>query len=164
MSSNSLSQGAKANLNGKIFEDICIPIFKNYHYAIFQQSEIKHNPSIIEGVEKYIIRNAEYTTIYNHKGKTEFVIVNCDRRIRVENKYQASAGSVDEKFVFTLLNAIEAYQEKEAIIIIDGGGYKEGAREWVRKKIEENWLDFKSQKDIKLMNIQEFIQWCSREL
>lgn len=161
---NNISQGAQANLNGKIFEDMCIPIFTNHGYKIFQQSEIKKNPGIIENIEKYVIRNAEYMSIYNHKGKTEFVLVNADRRVRVENKYQAAAGSVDEKFVYTLLNAIEAYQEKETIIIIDGGGYKPGARQWVQDRINENWLNFKEKKDIKLMNITEFIQWFNKEM
>lgn len=159
-----ISQGAQANLNGKIFEDMCIPIFTNHGYKIFTQAEINKRPEIVNGIDKYVIRNAEYMSIYNHKGKTEFVLVNSERKVRVENKYQAAAGSVDEKFVYTLLNAIEAYPEKEAIIIIDGGGYKPGARQWVQDRIDENWLNFRDKKDIKLMNITEFIKWFNKEM
>ena len=159
-----ITAGAKANLNGKIFEDMCKPIFINHGYKIFKESEIERNPSLIDGVDKYVISNAKYLSIYNHIGRTEFVIVKGERRVRVENKYQAASGSVDEKFVYTLLNAIEAYPEKEAIIIIDGDGYKPGARKWVEDRINENWLDYNKHIDIKLMRIVEFLQWFTKEM
>ena len=63
-----------------------------------------------------------------------------------------------------LLNGIYAYPEKEIIFVIDGGGYKPGALKWLKKSIENNWLDFKQNgKDIKLMNIAEFINWFNHE-
>ena len=159
-----ISQGAQANLNGKIFEDMCVPVFKNHGYAVFKETEVDKCPNLIKGLSRYVLTNAKYTTIYNEGGRTEFVIYNGDRKVRVENKYQSRAGSVDEKFVYTLLNAIEAYPEKEVIIVIDGGGYKPGARKWVQDRIDENWLNFRDKKDIQLFNIVEFIQWFDREM
>lgn len=156
-----LTQGAQANLNGKIFETLFLPIFEQKGYTIISQSEAKQKTKS-QLPKKVVIKQAAYTTIYGHPGKTEMLIINGKRRIRVENKYQRVAGSVDEKFVFTLLNAIEAYPEKEIIIVVDGGGYKEGARQWLVEKVNSNWLNFKSRgKDIKILNMMEFVQWIA---
>ena len=50
------------------------------------------------------------------------------RTVRVEAKWQQAAGSVDEKYPYMLLNGIYQYPEKEIIFVVDGGGYKPGAR------------------------------------
>lgn len=152
------TQGSLANMNGKIFENMLIPIFEAHGFKVFNESEINHID--LTHIRRYVIKNASYMTIYDNKGKTEFVIVDDFRRIRVEAKYQAAAGSVDEKYPYMLLNGIYQYPEKEIIFVVDGGGYKPGAREWLQNRINENWLDYKSKgKDIKLMNISEFMNW-----
>lgn len=77
---------------------------------------------------------------------------------------QATAGSVDEKYPYMLLNAISQYSEKEVILIVDGGGYKPGSRQWVKTQISSNWLNFKSSgKKIRLMFIAEFVNWFNHE-
>lgn len=161
----SITQGAQANLNGKVFEDMMIPIFQNNGFQVFTEAELKKKPvGFIDAIKRYVIKNATYVTIYNEGGRTEFVIVDGTRKVRVEAKYQASAGSVDEKYPYMLLNGIYQYPENEIIFVVDGGGYKPGAREWLKNHIEENWLDFKSRgKDIKLMNIVEFVNWFNHE-
>lgn len=161
-----ITQGAQANLNGKVFEEMMIPIFTAKGFEIFKESELG-KPVIkakIQTITKYIIKNASYTTIYGEGGRTEFVIVDGDRRVRVEAKYQASPGSVDEKYPYMLLNGIYKYPEKEIIFVVDGGGYKPGARKWLEDHIKDNWLDYKaSGKDIKLMKILEFVNWFNHE-
>ena len=157
-----ITQGAQANLNGKVFESMMLSIFQENDFKVFQQSELKKVNT--DDWSRYVIRNAQYTTIYEEVGRTEFVIVEADRRIRVEAKYQAAQGSVDEKYPYMLLNGIYAYPEKEIIFVVDGGGYKPGARKWLEKNIKDNWLDFKKTgKDIKLMTIVEFINWFNHE-
>ena len=162
----SITQGAQANLNGKVFENMMIPIFKANGFEIFSEAETKkpHIKSKLAVLDRYIIKNASYLTIYNEGGKTEFIIVDATRRVRVEAKYQAAAGSVDEKYPYMLLNGIYAYPENEVIFVVDGGGYKPGARKWLQDHIDKNWLDYKSQgKDIKLMSIAEFANWFNHE-
>ena len=161
----SISQGAQANLNGKVFEDMMIPIFKNNGFEVFTEAELKKkNPTFLENIERYVVKNATYVTIYKEGGRTEFVIVDGKRRVRVEAKYQASQGSVDEKYPYMLLNGIYQYPENEIIFVVDGGGYKPGAREWLKEHIDNNWLDYKSRgRDIKLMNIAEFVNWFNHE-
>jgi len=161
-----LSQGARANRNGKQFEEMCIPLFENHGFKILNISEFRKLEKNNALPKKYVLKNAPFTSIYNHQGKTEFVIVDKSREIariiRIENKYQESAGSVDEKFPYMLLNAIQAYPEKEVILVVDGNGYKPGAKQWLQDRIDEGWLDFKEEKDIKLMNVIEFVNWLNR--
>lgn len=159
-------QGKQANLNGKVVESMLEPIFKANGFAIFDNSEVVKNPSVLENLPRYVLRNVPFETVYGSSGKTEFVIVDTEsgRRIRIESKYQASAGSVDEKFPYMFLNGVYKYPENEVIFIVDGGGYKSSAREWIQNSIDTNWLDFRSRgKDIKLMNISDFVNWFNHE-
>ncbi len=161
-----ISQGAQANKNGRVFENMMIPIFKDAGFEVFTESELS-KPKIKEHVanlKRYIIKNAEYITIYGEGGRTEFVIVDATRRIRVEAKYQSAQGSVDEKYPYMLLNGIYQYPESEIIFVVDGGGYKPGARKWLEDHIKDNWLDYKAKgKDLKLMSIAEFANWFNHE-
>ena len=161
-----LSQGAQANKNGKVFENMMIPIFADAGFEVFTQSDLKKKKvqKKIQTLKRYVVRNSSYITIYGEGGKTEFVIIDDPRRIRVEAKFQASNGSVDEKYPYMLLNGIFQYPESEIIFVVDGGGYKPGARKWLENRIKENWLDYKERgKDIKLMTITEFATWFNHE-
>jgi hypothetical protein len=159
------SQGAMANANGKVFEKMMIPVFEDNQFVVLSESAYLSNPSKYSTIDRYVLKNVKYTTIYEHEGKTEFVIVAGNRRIRVEAKYQSAAGSVDEKYPYMLLNGIYQYPEKEIIFVVDGKGYKPGAHKWLKEHIENNWLDYKNKygKDIKLMNISEFMNWFNHE-
>ena len=158
-----VTQGAKANLNGKVFEQMVIPIFKANGFEIFTGNEL-NKKRLTDKPLRYVVKNATYKTIYGETGRTEFVIVVGKRKIRIEIKYQSVAGSVDEKYPYMLLNAIYQYPEKEVIFIVDGGGYKLGARRWLETNIKNNWLDFmETGKNIKLMTIIEFMSWFNSE-
>ena len=196
-----ITQGARANLNGRVFEQMIIPIFKSNSFEIFTEKELNEKRSI-DKLSKYVIKNAPYKTIYGEKGRTElkvakqpkvakqlkpkaptakplnalrptakllkvakqFVIVVGARKIRIEVKHQSVVGSVDEKYSYMLLNAIYQYPEKEIIFIVDGEGYKPGARKWLETSIKNNWLNFKKRgKGIKLMTITEFMNWFNHE-
>lgn len=172
---NTQKQGTKANNTGHIFEDMMLPIFKTHGFLVITNAELKANPDIILGVDKYVVRNVPFTTIYDQPGKTEFVIYDASavndagepylRAIRVEAKWQQSAGSVDEKYPYMLLNGIYGYPEHEIIFVVDGGGYKPGARQWLADHINDNWLDYQNSqsKTIKLMKIDEFVKWFNNE-
>lgn len=156
------SQGAQANLNGKIFEDMCIPLLAQHGFIILSYKEFETMRKL---PVRYVVQQMPYITIYGHKGRTEMVIVDQvqNRVVRVENKYQQAAGSVDEKYPYMYLNAVFAYEEPEVIFVIDGGGFKPGAKKWLIDRINENWLDYRSMgKSIQLMTIAEFINWVNR--
>ena len=74
-------------------------------------------------------------SIYKKPRKVDFILyhpelwVDC---LVIECKWQASAGSVDEKYPFLVEN-IE-YGDYPTIVILDGGGYTEAASEWLRSR------------------------------
>ena len=142
-------------------EQALIPVFQNCGFPIYSERDVQMNPSLIEGLSRFILTNVSYTSIYGSShSRTEYLIIYYNRAIRVEVKFQVSNGSVDEKYPYMLLNAIYAFPESEVVLIIDGGGYKEGARQWVQNMIDGDWLGFREMgKNIILMNIGEFITW-----
>lgn len=175
MANTNVQGGTRANAQGHLFENIMLPIFQGNDFSVFQHSEIQKNPSMLNGIDRYVIRNVPFTTIYAQSGKTEFVIYDntaisssgntyC-RTVRVEAKWQQAAGSVDEKYPYMLLNGIYQYPEKEIIFVVDGGGYKPGARRWLQDQIDNDWLQYKEiqHKSIQLMTIAEFVAWFNRE-
>ena len=154
--------GSTANLNGKIFESTLIPMFKKHGYIVFSNKELKkeNHQKTYETAPKVIHTNAPFISIYNNKGKTEFLLINriLNREIRIECKWQQSAGSVDEKFPYMLLNCIYAFKEKEIFLLVDGGGYKESARRWLDDRIKERWLlEDQDEKQIKLIAFHTYI-------
>ncbi len=133
-----LKQGAKANLNGKIIEQTILPQLTLSGYTVYKYSDTVKNPEIMNE-KKVVITNMPFKSVYGHRGKTEYLIINTARgkRIRVESKHQASAGSVDEKFCNLFLNTVYAYPEDEIILLIQGEGFKVQAKEWLRNAVNE---------------------------
>ena len=120
--------------------------FREISYADY----IKNNDT-----ERTIIKHIPYISIYVsleelYKGK----------KIRIECKWQSVSGSVDEKFPYLLQNAAEVWEEDEVIIILDGGGYKPKAFEWIRTAANnKKYLDPNSKKIIKVFTIEDFVNW-----
>ena len=56
----------------------------------------------------------------------------------IQCKWQASTGSVEEKYAFEVLSI--AQNEFDTIIILDGGGYSDGAKQWLVNQAGKNRL------------------------
>ena len=135
-------------------------------FKSYKASEIKKKSKQIETETRYLIKNAPYVSTFNTNSRTEFLAIDTDtdRHMRTEVKWQSAAGSVDEKFTYLMDNAVNAFPEKEVNLIIDGGGYKKGAREWVQRAIDNNWQNYKEKgKTIRLFTISEFKVWMIKE-
>lgn len=158
MKNNNKQGGAIANKNGKILEKFCCNLFEEYDYPVFQYKDRNK----IENENKYVIKNVPYTSIYNHKSKTEYLLVNKnhDLRIRIECKWQQTAGSVDEKIPYLYLNCVQCFPEQNIIILLDGGGYKKGAKIWLENSIKNNLMNVEN-KNIKLFNQSDFTKWMN---
>jgi hypothetical protein len=70
----------------------------------------------------------------------------------IEVKWQASSGSVDEKYVFTALSLIGLPGDK--VLILDGSGYRPGAVKWLRKQAA------KRSNRLKVFTLMEFYKWA----
>lgn len=113
-----------------------------------------------------LLRNVPYTTIYGHPGKTEFLIRSAryGLEVRIECKWQQSAGSVDEKFPYLYLNCVESMPEPHIIILVDGGGAKAGSIAWLRSVAKaRRYMDAtKAAKIIEVMDLRAFLIWANQ--
>lgn len=159
-------QGALANASGNILEQTVTTVFHKKGFEIVKYREWEKKQ---DGYGKeLILTNVPFTTIYKHKGNTEF-LAKSERYgldIRIECKWQQVAGSVDEKLPYLYLNTIEAMPEKHIVIIIDGEGFKEGAKQWLRDAVKDKKYTDTSNRDkkIEVFTLTEFITWANRIL
>lgn len=71
----------------------------------------------------------------------------------IESKWQQSGGSVDEKFPYFVLNIQQRHPSK-TVVLLDGGGYKKQAEQWMRSQVGNNLLA--------VFNMGEFQKWCNK--
>ena len=72
------------------------------------------------------------SNIYGRKRKVDFILYHPDRWkgcLVIQCKWQASGGSVEEKYPFEV--ACIKGGKYQTIIVLDGGGYSEGAKKWL---------------------------------
>tara|TARA_R100000005_G_C4983101_1_gene192246 strand:- start:970 stop:1503 length:534 start_codon:yes stop_codon:yes gene_type:complete len=143
ISQSIMKQGTKANKTGHRLEDKVEKIITdtlNISAIRFSQTKVRDN---------ILLTHAPYTNIYgNTKCRSEFLLCYKGRKIRIECKFQQSAGSVDEKLPYLYMNFTKAIKEKEAIIVVEGNGFKKGAKEWLREKC--------SSTKVSVMSLDEF--------
>lgn len=113
-----------------------------------------------------LLKNVPYESIYQHSSKTEFLAISQEFNIktRIECKWQQASGSVDEKFPFLFLNCAEKMPEPHVIILLDGGGAKQGAVDWLTNACKNfNQKEVKlSKRRIDLLNTTGFLQWVNK--
>jgi hypothetical protein len=155
------NQGRRANTCGGALENIVKGIFSRKNFISIPYHQWIKNPAKYR--DEVLIRNYPFTSIYGHKGNTEFYLLSkrygCN--IRIECKWQQVTGSVDEKYPYLYLNCIEAMPEKDIIILVDGGGYKLKARLWLKEAISERKYQTNTEKNIQLFDIKEFMIWSN---
>lgn len=95
-------------------------------------------------------------SIYETPMYGDFVIYHPDKWkdcLIIESKWQEVGGSVDEKFPYFILNIQQRHPHK-TIVLLDGGGYKKKAEDWMRKQVGNNL--------IAVFNMGEFQKWANR--
>jgi len=158
------SQGGLANKSGKVLEGIVKGALMPHGFNIVKYKDLA---KLAEDEKcELLIKNAPYITLYGSKGKTEFLLKSkkYDLQVRIECKWQQSAGSVDEKLPHLYLSAVNAMPEDNVIILIDGDGFRAGAIRWLRHAVENRLYipaELKKKKNIRAMNIAEFMTWAN---
>ena len=71
----------------------------------------------------------------------------------IQSKWQASRGSVEEKYPYEVLSI--AQNEFDTIIVLDGGGYTAGAKQWLVNQAGKNRL-------LQVFDQGEFSRFASR--
>ena len=157
--------GAIANRQGNILEQQVRQAFASHGFRelTFPEYEKLVSGATLPGVPlpDVLVRRVPYTSIYGHRGVTEFLAVSPSRSlaVRIECKWQQSQGSVDEKFPYLYLNCIQAMPEEEIILLIDGNGYKPGALAWLKQAAASQ-----DAKVIHVFNLVEFLVWANKRL
>lgn len=73
----------------------------------------------------------------------------------IECKWQASGGSVDEKFPYLNLNIQQSYPAP-TIVVIGGEGMREGAIKWLRQQVTYN------RNLLGVYSLDRFIAWANK--
>ena len=156
-------KGSLASGQGKILEETVISTFTRKGFEAVMWSEWNRHRGNFGS--ELLLKNVPFKNIYGHDGYTEFLLKSdkYSLEIRIECKWQQSAGSVDEKFPYLYLNCIEAMPETDILIIVDGGGAKEGAVRWLKNAAQHRLYtnDANRGKKIEVFNLSEFLQWAN---
>lgn len=158
-----MNQGTKGNRTGNLLEQTVRTILLQKGFELVKYRDWASN-NLFLGNE-LLIQDVPYTTIYNHKGKTEFLLKSqkYDLEARIECKWQQVAGSVDEKLPYLYLNCIEAMPEENILILIDGDGWKSGSLTWLKNAVKNALYttDLSKQKNIQVFHLKEFMTWAN---
>ncbi len=159
-----MKKGTKSNITGNQLEVAVKTVLLGKGFELINYREWEKNK------EKYsqelLLENVPFTTIYEHKGNTEFLLISqkYDLRIRIECKWQQVSGSVDEKLPYLYLNIIEAMPENSIMILIDGAGWKAGAIKWLKDAVKQKkyTTEQTKQKNIMIFTLTEFFTWANQ--
>lgn len=143
------SQGRRANDSGRMLED-------GIRTSVWRQLGLRAQPFVEwKGDRPALVENVPYKTLYDTVGRSEFVLYTQQRSYRIECKWQAVSGSVDEKFPY-LLESLKRVDEDECLVVVGGGGAKPSAVEWLRKAAQA------SSKPIRVVSLEEFMGLVQR--
>ncbi len=158
-----MGQGGLANSSGNTLEQTIVATLTSKGFPVALYREWSIAPATYP--TNILLRNVPYETIYGHRGNTEFLLLSerYNLAIRIECKWQQSAGSVDEKFPYLYLNCVERMPEQQIIIVVDGGGAKAGAVDWLRRACTNRlYLAPHDPKTITMMSLVEFLMWANQ--
>lgn len=153
-----------ANRHGHILKNKLEALFEEHGYLVVPHGVYKKKSNL---PNKLVVKNFPFQSIYQHRGRTDFLLMNdkLGRRIRIDCRWQQSSGSADAKFPYMYLNCIYGYKESEVIFIIDGGGSQPRARRWLRMAADNHWLvDKEHPKDIRVMTLAQFVDYFKKNL
>ena len=135
-----MTDGSKANKTGKALERFVETTLQDLGYT-HQYNSRKIQNEENETKTRYYMKQVKLgKTIYDTNRKADFIVFHPELfpdSLIIECKWQQTPGSVDEKYPFLIENIKQA--RLPTIILIDGGGYKPGALEWLiqqEKKID----------------------------
>jgi hypothetical protein len=157
-----MEKGATSNVTGNQLEVAVKTVLAGKGFELVKYRVWESNKAAFG--EELILENVPFTTVYGHKGNTEFLLISkqYDLRIRIECKWQQVAGSVDEKLPYLYLNVVEAMPEESVMILIDGGGWKAGAIQWLKDAVDKRKYTANSNKKIYVFNLTEFFTWANK--
>ena len=130
--------GQSANRSGRTAEQLIESVLQSRGFEYTRQYAIGHG-------------------IYGKMMKADFYIppvAGLPLGLAIESKWQDVAGSADEKLPYLVANIRYCYP-CPVIIVIDGGGVRSGAIQWLRTQIDGVHV-------MAMYTITEFVSWANR--
>lgn len=124
------SGGRGANRSGKRLERAIAEILEDKGYLFVPP--VRFFPSLVLNQRVFTCQREVGKNIYAKIRKVDLLLYHpklwrdC---LAIQCKWQASGGTTDEKFPFEVLSIAE--NKLNTIIILDGGGYSAGAKQWL---------------------------------
>jgi hypothetical protein len=152
--------GKIANKNGKWLEATIANQLKMAGYIELSKDEktkfIKEDGSILAiDKDKWFVQQvAMHRNLYDSKWKVDFFVFNHEKYpegFYIESKYQGTPGSIDEKYVFTILSMKEL--PVDSAIVFDGTGARLGAIRWIKNQCSKR-------SKVKFFTLSEFLVWA----
>lgn len=125
-------QGAESNHTGSRLENAIESEFRTRGINVFPYSYKGEASDLF--ANRFLLCDVRYRGMYGCDCKSEFLFKDFHGvDIRIECRWQESTGSVDEKYPYFLENA-KLVPEKEVWLVVDGGGARKEAVEWLRRE------------------------------
>jgi hypothetical protein len=146
--------GSRANRTGKRLEEFITHELEESGYTYIDRMKWKIALYLDQPIytrQLFLCKSIYDTAVYGdftlfHPKKYPDCLV-------IESKWQESSGSVDEKLPFLVSNIKERFPIN-AIVVIDGGGFKKGAIKWVQSQIDGKLLN--------VFSMSDFHKWVNK--
>ncbi len=148
------SGGTRANTSGKRLERFASEILeeRGYRYTephrflpMREKNQPIYSRQFETGKSIYDKRRLVDLILYHPKQYPSCLAIQC--------KWQASGGSVEEKYPYEVLCIQQS--QYNTMILLDGGGYSDGARQWLLEQSGKNRLE-------QVFNQGEFANFANR--
>jgi hypothetical protein len=156
-----MTQGGKANKNGKILERTVEGTLAGHGYIEVSHPKRKKRHDLLLTSTSFPKRYAREVYIglgiYSTNIYVDFYIIGSvanSSGLIIECKWQNSSGSVDEKLPYLNLNIQNCYPVP-ALVLIDGGGMKPGAISWLKTQVNTN------KNLLAVYDLSSFIAWAN---
>lgn len=131
------TSGGTANAEGASLEATIEAVLVEQGFEIIPARDWRQSMVYERDALRVAVTNAPYQTIYGGRSYIEFLLLMDDRQILIEAKRQSRSGSVDEKLPFVYLNALANLPDSEFVLVMDGEGWRRGARDWIEARAAE---------------------------
>lgn len=149
-----MTEGSRANRSGTRLEMWVRDILEENGYTRKPSSDFKSGNPFDQPC--YAEQCAIGESIYGTVRSADFVLFHPSRwpeTLVIQCKWQASLGSVDEKYPYEVARI--NYLTFPTIIVLDGGGYKTGAKDWLQQQAGSGNL-------LRALDMGEFARFCNQ--
>jgi hypothetical protein len=157
-----MTQGGNANKTGALHEAQVKAVFDAWGFKSLDNRVVLNaitigDPLSSLGERWYTTQLAHFRNLYSAKFKSDLFVYDTQHwpnGLLIECKYQALGGSVDEKYVFTVLSLKNL--PPPSAMVLTGGGARNCAISWIRGQETPKFKFFGSS--------EQFSNWIHKKL